>query len=192
MHRLILASTSVFRKSVLEKLQLPFTCQAPKTDETPRGGEPAEALVQRLAQHKAQSIGDDNPNTLIIGSDQVAVLNGRIIGKPLNHQRATAQLRASSGQSITFYTGLCLYNTATDHSETLCDLFRVHFRVLNDAQIERYLVREQPYQCAGSFKSEGLGISLFNKLEGDDPNTLVGLPLIRLVELLQRQGIEIP
>jgi MAF protein len=192
MRQLILASTSVFRKTVLEKLRLPFTCQAPATDETPHNGEPAEALVRRLAQEKAESISANNPDSLIIGSDQVAVLNNNIIGKPLNHERATSQLRACSGKTVTFYTGLCLHDTAANHSEVICDLFRVHFRVLSDAQIERYLLQERPYQCAGSFKSEGLGISLFNKLEGHDPNTLVGLPLIRLIELLEHQGIEIP
>lgn len=192
MLQLILASTSPFRKTVLEKLQLGFICQAPDTDETPRCGESAQGLVMRLAQAKAEAVGRNHPGALIIGSDQVAVLNGNIIGKPHDHHRATAQLRASSGQTITFYTGMCLHNSVTGNSEVICDPFRVHFRTLSDAQIERYLVREQPYQCAGSFKSEGLGISLFDKLEGDDPNTLVGLPLIRLIELLQRQGIEVP
>ncbi len=192
MPKLVLASTSTFRKSLLEKLQLAFVCQAPNVDETAATGESAVALVQRLAQAKAEAIACDHPDALIIGSDQVAVLNNRIIGKPLSHDRATAQLRASSGQTITFYTGLCLHNSATGSSDVLCDPFKVHFRKLSEAQIERYLQREQPYQCAGSFKSEGLGISLFKKLEGDDPNTLVGLPLIRLIELLQRQGVEIP
>ncbi|MEH6822580.1 MAG: Maf family protein [Motiliproteus sp.] len=192
MPQLVLASTSSFRKALLEKLQLAFICQAPNIDETAATGETAEALVQRLARAKAEAVACDHPNALIIGSDQVAVLNNSIIGKPLSHDRATTQLRASSGQTITFYTGLCLHNSATGSSDVLCDPFRVHFRTLSDAQIERYLRREQPYQCAGSFKAEGLGISLFKKLEGDDPNTLVGLPLIRLIELLQRQGVETP
>tara|TARA_R110002095_G_scaffold81344_6_gene70652 strand:+ start:2574 stop:3152 length:579 start_codon:yes stop_codon:yes gene_type:complete len=192
MRRLILASTSSFRKSLLEKLQLRFSCQAPDIDETPNHDESAEALVQRLAQAKAEKIGSTTPDALIIGSDQVAVFNGHIIGKPHNHNRATEQLRACSGQVITFYTGLCLHDSNSGKSERICDLFRVHFRPLSDDQIERYLQREQPYQCAGSFMAEGLGISLFKKLEGDDPNTLVGLPLIRLIELLHRQGIEIP
>tara|TARA_R110002167_G_scaffold45323_13_gene136178 strand:+ start:1842 stop:2420 length:579 start_codon:yes stop_codon:yes gene_type:complete len=192
MRRLILASTSPFRKSLLEKLQLRFSCQAPDIDETPNHDESAEALVQRLAQAKAEKIGSTTPDALIIGSDQVAVLNGDIIGKPHTHPRATEQLRACSGQVITFYTGLCLHDSNSGKSERICDLFRVHFRPLSDDQIERYLQREQPYQCAGSFMAEGLGISLFKKLEGDDPNTLVGLPLIRLIELLHRQGIEIP
>ncbi len=192
MPQLVLASTSTFRKALLEKLQLAFICQAPNIDETAATGEAAEALVQRLSREKAEAVACDHPNALIIGSDQVAVLNSSIIGKPLSHDRATTQLRASSGQTVTFYTGLCLHNSATGSSDVLCDPFRVHFRTLSDAQIERYLRREQPYQCAGSFKAEGLGISLFKKLEGDDPNTLVGLPLIRLIELLQRQGIETP
>tara|TARA_R110002094_G_scaffold37999_4_gene50833 strand:- start:52 stop:630 length:579 start_codon:yes stop_codon:yes gene_type:complete len=192
MRRLILASTSPFRKSLLEKLQLRFSCQAPDIDETPNHDESAEALVQRLAQAKAEKIGSTTPDALIIGSDQVAVLNGGIIGKPHTHPRATEQLRACSGQVITFYTGLCLHDSNSGKSERICDLFRVHFRPLSDDQIERYLQREQPYQCAGSFMAEGLGISLFKKLEGDDPNTLVGLPLIRLIKLLHRQGIEIP
>ena len=156
MRRLILASTSSFRKSLLEKLQLRFSCQAPDIDETPNHDESAEALVQRLAQAKAEKIG------------------------------------SCSGQVIAFYTGLCLHDSNSGKSERICDLFRVHFRPLSDDQIERYLQREQPYQCAGSFMAEGLGISLFKKLEGDDPNTLVGLPLIRLIKLLHRQGIEIP
>lgn len=192
MRQLILASTSPFRKMLLEKLHLTFCCQAPDVDETPLDEEPAHALVLRLAQAKAEAVGLSHPDALIIGSDQVAVLNGSIMGKPQSHERATAQLRASSGQIITFYTGLCLHNSATGTSERICEPFRVHFRELSEDQIERYLQREQPYQCAGSFKSEGLGISLFKKLEGDDPNTLVGLPLIRLIELLQRQGVDVP
>ncbi|MFT6916185.1 MAG: MAF protein [Motiliproteus sp.] len=192
MLQLILASTSVYRKSLLEKLQLNFSCQAPDMDETPVPGESARELVIRLARAKAEAVGRNHPGALIIGSDQVALLNDTLIGKPHDHQRATAQLRASSGQTLSFYTGLCLHNSATGSSEVICEPFSVHFRTLSDAQIERYLIREQPYQCAGSFKAEGLGISLFEKLEGDDPNTLVGLPLIRLIALLQRQGVEVP
>ncbi|MEH6472696.1 MAG: nucleoside triphosphate pyrophosphatase [Halopseudomonas sp.] len=192
MTQLVLASTSPFRKSLLEKLNLPFICQAPNIDETAFENETAEELVQRLAQAKAEAIASEHSGALIIGSDQVAVLNDQIIGKPHNHAKATAQLLASSNQTITFYTGLCLHNTANSDLQVLCEPFRVHFRQLNAVQIERYLRHEQPYQCAGSFKSEGLGISLFKRLEGDDPNTLVGLPLIRLIELLQRQGVEVP
>lgn len=192
MQTLVLASTSPFRKSLLEKLQLPFLCAAPNIDETPLSGESAEQLVTRLAQQKAEAMASQYPDALIIGSDQVAVLNGQIIGKPLNHLTATNQLQQASGQRLTFYTGLCLYNAATRTTSTIVDPFHVHFRQLQPEQIERYLLAEQPYQCAGSFKSEGLGISLFERLEGDDPNTLVGLPLIRLIQLLADQGIAVP
>ena len=192
MTQLVLASTSVFRKTLLQKLGLRFECTAPNVDETALSGESAQQLVQRLALAKAQAVAKQYPQALIIGSDQVALQDQTIIGKPLTHKRAVAQLQHASGRSVTFYTGLCLYNAPTNTHETLCEPFKVHFRSLSDTQIERYLQAEQPYQCAGSFKSEGMGISLFRKLEGDDPNALVGLPLIRLVELLQRQGIEVP
>ncbi|RDE24723.1 septum formation inhibitor Maf [Motiliproteus coralliicola] len=192
MTQLVLASTSIFRQQLLEKLQLPFVCEAPDVDETPLENESAEALVCRLAQAKAAAVARHHQQALVIGSDQVAVLDGQIIGKPLNHQNAIQQLKNSSGRSITFLTGLCLHNSATGEQQTVCEPFRVHFRTLDDAQIERYLQAEQPYQCAGSFKSEGLGISLFEKLEGDDPNSLIGLPLIRLIKLLQRQGVDVP
>ncbi|WP_421862939.1 Maf family protein [Motiliproteus sp.] len=192
MTQLVLASTSVFRRQLLEKLQLPFVCDAPDTDETAFENETAEALVQRLAQAKARAVADNHGDALIIGSDQVATLDGQIIGKPLTHQNAVQQLRNSSGRSLTFFTGLCLYNSSTGEQQTICEPFKVHFRKLCDEQIERYLTTEKPYQCAGSFKSEGYGISLFEKLEGDDPNSLIGLPLIRLVAMLQRQGIAVP
>ncbi len=192
MSLLVLASTSPFRKTLLEKLHYPFICRAPETDETALTGESAQQLVQRLALAKAKAVSAEFDDALVIGSDQVAVLNSTIIGKPRTHQRAVEQLRASSGQCINFYTGLSLYDCRTATAETICEPYRVHFRNLDDQQIERYLLREQPYQCAGSFKSEGLGISLFERLEGEDPNTLVGLPLIRLIELLARQGITIP
>jgi MAF protein len=192
MQPLVLASTSPFRKKLLEKLQLAFACASPDIDETPHAGESAEQLVARLAEQKALAVAPQHPDGLIIGSDQVAVLNGRIIGKPLTHQNAFSQLQQASGQRLTFYTGLCLYNAAQRQSQTLVEPFHVDFRQLSGQQIERYLLAEQPYQCAGSFKSEGLGISLFERLEGDDPNSLVGLPLIRLIQLLETQGIAIP
>lgn len=192
MTQLVLASTSIFRRQLLEKLHLPFVCEAPDVDETPLENESAEALVCRLAQAKAAAVASNYSEALIIGSDQVAVLDGRIIGKPINHEKAIEQLSNSSGRIITFLTGLCLLNSATHEQQVICEPFRVHFRSLNTFQIERYLQAEQPYQCAGSFKSEGLGISLFEKLEGDDPNSLIGLPLIRLIQLLQHQGISVP
>lgn len=196
MSQLVLASTSPFRKQLLEKLNIPFSCSAPNVDEAAQDNESAKQLVTRLAQAKAQAVATtietENDETLIIGSDQVAILNGKIIGKPHTHKRATDQLRQASGKSVTFYTGLCLFNTQTQIADTVCEPFTVHFRQLSERQIEHYLLAEQPYQCAGSFKSEGLGISLFQRLEGDDPNTLVGLPLIRLIDLLARQGISVP
>jgi len=192
MHPLVLASTSPFRRALLGKLGLPFSCRSPLTDETPLPGEKAPDLVARLAATKAQAACRVGETALIIGSDQVALLGEQILGKPLNHANATAQLRLCCGRAVTFYTGLCLLNSQNGRRQVVVDRFKVHFRHLNDDQIERYLRREQPYQCAGSFKSEGLGICLFERLEGDDPNTLVGLPLIRLVELLDNEGVTLP
>ncbi|MCM0147406.1 septum formation inhibitor Maf [Photobacterium galatheae] len=188
---LLLASTSPFRRSLLEKFGLPFDCAAPDIDETPHLNESAEMLVKRLAEAKARACGHDHPNHLIIGSDQVCVINDNIVGKPHTIENACAQLMAASGQIVTFYTGLCLYNAASDKAEVICEPFHVHFRELNAHEIQQYVLREQPLQCAGSFKSEGLGIALFNRLEGRDPNTLVGLPLIALRELLARHGIAV-
>ncbi|WP_455202370.1 Maf family protein, partial [Kaarinaea lacus] len=138
------------------------------------------------------AVAKRHPAALIIGSDQVAVLNKQILGKPHTHDNAVQQLKAASGKRIEFLTGLCLYNSATQQAQVACVPFTVHFRQLDDDQIERYLKQDQPYNSAGSFKSEGLGISLFEKLEGDDPNTLVGLPLIELVRMLKNEGIDIP
>ncbi|MDZ7663054.1 nucleoside triphosphate pyrophosphatase [Thiohalophilus sp.] len=187
-NKLVLASTSPFRKAILEKFGVPFDTASPEVDETARASESAEQLVERLAEAKARAVADQFPDALIIGSDQVAVIDDTILGKPGDHARAVEQLRAASGQTVTFLTGLCLYNSTTDHAQ--CDVvpFKVHFRQLNDSQIENYLQKEQPYNCAGSFKSEGLGIALFEKLEGDDPNTLIGLPLIRLIRMLDQEG----
>ncbi|CRY60712.1 Maf-like protein [Yersinia kristensenii] len=189
MPQLVLASTSSYRRALLEKLQLPFITAAPETDETPLPTETASALVQRLAQAKAQALAAHYPQHLIIGSDQVCVINGDIIGKPHNHANAVKQLHQASGQCVTFYTGLALLNTATNSHSCLCETFDVYFRTLNSAEIEGYLVREKPWNCAGSFKSEGLGITLFDKLSGRDPNTLIGLPLIALTQMLIEQGV---
>lgn len=192
MQPLVLASTSPFRKMLLEKLGLTFTTASPQIDEGRQADEPPEALVQRLAQEKARAVAPTHLKSLIIGSDQVACIGGEILGKPGTPERALEQLRMASGQIVAFYTGLCLHNAATGHSQARCERFWVHFRNLNDDQIKRYLEREKPYNCAGSFKSEGYGISLFRRLEGDDPNSLIGLPLIRLVEMLEREGIHLP
>ncbi len=169
---LVLGSTSPFRRELLSRLGLPFDTAAPEVDEN--------------------QLPDEHPASLVIGSDQVACLDGRILGKPGNRENARRQLRDASGRRVSFYTGLCLLNTASGRKQLACEPFHVQFRRLSDAQIERYLEREQPYNCAGSFKSEGLGIALFERLEGDDPNALIGLPLIRLVTMLGSEGIELP
>lgn len=186
---ILLASTSPFRQALLHKLGLPFIAAAPEVDESPQPGENAEALVIRLAVAKAQALAGTYPRHWIIGSDQVCVLDGAIAGKPHTAENARAQLRAASGQAITFYTGLALFHPASGRLLQCCEPFVVHFRTLTDAEIAGYVEKEQPLQCAGSFKSEGLGICLFDRLEGRDPNTLVGLPLIALNGMLQQAGI---
>ncbi|HIF5695768.1 TPA: Maf family protein [Vibrio parahaemolyticus] len=189
-YQLVLASTSPFRQQLLEKLSVPFICLSPDCDETPYESEIPLDLVQRLAVNKATSCSINKPS-LVIGSDQVCVIDGKIVGKPLNRENAINQLLAQSGKAITFYTGLAVYNSVTNLTEVGYDTFEVHFRNLNREQIERYVDREEPFYCAGSFKSEGMGICLFEKLVGKDPNTLVGLPLIDLIDMLQKQGFEI-
>ncbi len=189
--QLILASSSPFRRELLERLHIPFEVIAPEVDETPRPGETPSALVKRLAMEKAGKIAEQMPGALVIGSDQVAVYNGSIVGKPHSHDNAVQQLRAASGKTVMLYTGLALINT--DSWRVQCEVipYRVAFRPLTDAQIESYLRKEQPYSCAGSVRSEGLGIALLEKFEGDDPNTLIGLPLIRLVRMLENEGVQI-
>lgn len=191
MKTLVLGSTSPFRKTILEKLQLPFHCAKPNIDESEKKGESPQALVQRLAIEKAKAVKSQYPNALIIGSDQVAVCEGEILGKPHNFANGVIQLNKFSGKSITFYTGLCVYDSEKDNAIALVEPFTVHFKKLSQQEIANYLHAEQPYNCAGSFKSEGLGICLFSKLEGDDPNTLIGLPLIKLVALLKQQGLDV-
>ena len=189
---ILLASGSVYRRELLARLRLPFDYAAPEIDESPRPNESGTALASRLAQQKAQALASRYPEHLIIGSDQVAVLDEQLIGKPGTFERAREQLRAASGRSVSFLTGLCLYNARSGRSQVDCIPFTVHFRELDDARIERYLRAEQPYDCAGSFKCETLGISLFRRTEGDDITSLVGLPLIRLVDMLEAEGIQIP
>ena len=192
---LLLASSSAYRKQLLEKLQLPFTCASPNIDESIQLDESPHNYVQRLAIEKAKALNDDFPNHIIIGSDQCAVLeaNGQqhVLGKPHTVENAIQQLSQASGQSVTFLTGLCVYNSATQQEISLVEPFIVHFRNLTLPQIERYIDQEKPLDCAGSFKSEGLGIRLFSALEGRDPNSLIGLPLIALVDLLEQQGIKV-
>lgn len=189
---LVLASTSPFRKVLLQRLGLAFECCAPDVDEQRIDYEPAEQLVTRLSELKARAVAADWPDALIIGSDQVAVSNEEVLGKPGKHDTAVQQLRRLAGHRVTFLTGLCLLDTRTGESRIDLIPYYVVFRKLTDAQIERYLQAEQPYNCAGSFKSEGLGISLFESMQGDDPNALIGLPLIRLVSWLNDAGVAVP
>lgn len=189
---LVLASSSPYRRELLTRLHLPFSWSAPDIDESRHNNEDAEALVRRLSLEKAQALSATHPQHLIIGSDQVAVLGSQIIGKPHTAERAREQLVAASGNSVTFLTGLTLLNSATGQLQTDCVPFTVHFRPLSEAQIMRYIATEQPFDCAGSFKAEGLGISLFRSTEGSDSTSLIGLPLIRLVDMLQASGIDIP
>jgi septum formation protein len=188
---LVLASTSPYRRALLDRLGLTFLTAAPDVDETRYPDEPARDLVLRLAEAKARAVAPAHPEALIIGSDQVATIGETILGKPGNRESAMSQLSQATGKTAVFYTGLCLFNAATGQARTLCEPFRVHFRQLSSRQIAGYIDREQPFDCAGSFKSEGLGIALFERVEGDDPNALIGLPLIRLVELLQAEGLDI-
>lgn len=191
MPRLVLASTSPFRKAILAKLGLPFDISAPDVDESPAPDETPAQLVGRLACAKAMKIAESCPDAVIIGSDQVAVIDGKILGKPGTHEKAVGQLQQASGKAVTFQTGLCLYNAATGQQQLEVVPFTVVFRELTPSQIENYLRAEQPYNCAGSFKSEGMGIALFERLEGEDPNTLIGLPLIRLIRMLEKEGIPV-
>ena len=188
---LVLASTSIYRSQLLSTLQIPFQTAAPDVDETPLPGESAEQTSWRLSRIKAEVVAKRFPDALIIGSDQVALLDGQQIGKPLIHDNAVLQLSAMRGKTVTFYTALSLLNAANSEMQTDVAITKVSFRDLSDEQIERYLKKEQPYHCAGSAKSEGLGIALISSIRGDDPNALIGLPLILLVSMLEKQGVRI-
>lgn len=190
--QLVLASSSPYRRQLLARLMLPFEVMSPDVDETPLAGEKPWETALRLAQRKASAVAEHFPRALVIGSDQVAVLDDAILGKPGHFQKAKEQLMAASGREVTFHTALALLNAATGRMQAKVVPFGVKFRVLTEAQIERYLHREQPYDCAGSAKSEGLGITLIERFIGDDPNALVGLPLIALVDMLRDEGIELP
>jgi len=191
MSRIVLGSSSPFRKSLLEKLDLSFDCDSPDIDETPMKDEHPRDMVARLAKEKANAIAERHPQSIIIASDQCATLDGEIIGKPGDHDNAVAQLKKASGRTVTFYTSLCVFNAGTNQYEETVEPFYVYFRELTDDQITTYLEKEEPYNCAGSFKSEGLGIALFDRLEGNDPNTLIGLPLIQLVRMLERFQVNV-
>jgi len=189
--QLVLASTSIYRKELLNRLGLPFVTAASEVDESAHPDEAPEQLVRRLAEAKARAVAAQYPDALIIGSDQVATVAGRILGKPGGHEQAVAQLRLASGKHLQFLTGLCLFNARTGVAQVEVVPFTVVFRALDDRQIDNYLRREQPYHCAGSFKSEALGIALCERLEGEDPNALIGLPLIRLIHMLEKEGINV-
>lgn len=189
---LVLASSSRYRKDLLHRLRIPFDTAHPQVDEAPVPGEVPDRLVTRLAKAKAQAVAPCYPGALIIGSDQVAVAGDTVLGKPGGHDEAVAQLTRVSGQRLTFMTALCLMNSDTHRMQ--CDVvnFAVVFRTLSRDTIDRYVTRERPYDCAGAFKSEGLGVSLVERFEGDDPTALIGLPLIRLIDMLAREDVIIP
>lgn len=187
---LILASTSRYRRSLLERLQLPFRCEAPEVDEQARPGEAPEALAQRLAAEKARAVSRRHPGALVLGSDQVASLDGQALGKPGNPVNACAQLRASSGRALHFHTAVSIARAGVELDSCCVDTL-VHFRQLSTAQIEDYVEREQPLDCAGSFRWEALGIALFTSLESTDPTALQGLPLIETISMLEKSGFNV-
>lgn len=187
--KLILASTSPFRRECLDKLNLPYETDSPNIDETPLENESITDMVIRLAEGKARAVASRHPDSLIIGSDQSALLHGKVLNKPGNYATAFTQLSAASAQKVVFQTGLCLLNTTTDQIQSICVPYTVVFKKLTDLQIQHYLEIEKPYNCAGSFKSEALGIALFERFEGEDPNTLIGLPLIKLLEMLNKENM---
>ncbi|RUO81361.1 septum formation inhibitor Maf [Idiomarina tyrosinivorans] len=187
---LVLGSSSPYRRAILDKLHLPYQVCKPEIDETARADESAEQLVLRLAQQKALAVAERlNKAALIIGSDQVAVCDGMILGKPGSEANARQQLQRCSGKRVTFLTGLALYHSGIQQMDSVVEPFSVEFRSLTDEEIAGYVRLEQPLNCAGSFKSEGLGISLFTRMVGDDPNALIGLPTIRLLEMLRKHQI---
>ena len=190
--KIILASSSPYRKRLLERLNLTFQCISPDIDETPHPGEAPALLAARLSEEKAQAVAKKHPDSLIIASDQVAVRNSTILGKPGTEENAQAQLKKSSGQIVKFITSLTLVHPEHDKLETRVIPYKVKFRTLNDEEIARYIKADNPLNCAGSFKWEELGISLFEEMEGSDPTALEGLPLIALCNLLRERGISLP
>ena len=191
MKPVLLASSSPYRKELLQRLGIEFVTASPDVDESRIEQEAADILVARLSEIKARALQEKYPNHLIIGSDQVACIDDQILTKPGDHNNAVKQLRTASGRQVTFFTGLCLLNAATNKVQLEVIEFTVLFRKLSDQQIENYLKREQPYNCAGSFKSEGLGVTLFEKMLGDDPSALMGLPLIKLTHMLENEGVDV-
>ena len=191
MHALILASSSIYRKDLLKRLMLPFSVVSPLVDEIARKNELPQDTALRLAQAKAKKVAMDYPNSLIIGCDQVATLDNEQLGKPVTHANAVIQLSKMRGREVVFHSALCLYNAVTANMQAENVVYTVKFRALTDAQIENYLQKEQPYNCAGSAKSEGLGIALIESMIGEDPNALIGLPLIKLVKMLGNEGYNV-
>ena len=190
--RLVLASSSRYRHELLARLRMPFATAAPDVDESPLADEAPPALALRLACAKAQAVSQAYPDALIIGCDQAAVTGVTLLNKPGTRARAVEQLKLMSGQPVAFFTALCLLNARTARQQTAIVRVNVHMRDISAAQIERYLQTEQPYDCAGSARIEGFGITLVARLEGDDPNALIGLPLIKLCDMLRNEGIELP
>lgn len=190
--RIVLASSSRYRQRLISQLGIPAECHAPNIDETPLNAEKPAETALRLAQEKAAHVATQHRNALVIGSDQVADLDGVALGKPGDRDHTIAQLQACSGKTLRFHTGLCLINTQSGRQQDCVDTFTVVFRPLTTEQITRYVDKEPAFDCAGGFKMEGLGISLFERLSGDDPNALIGLPLIRLVDFLTKEGHPLP
>ena len=189
--RIVLASSSPYRREILQRINLSFVCHSPDIDESLMDGETANEVVARLSLNKAKAVAAHYPDALIIGSDQVADNQGAILGKPGNFDNALLQLRQMSGACITLYSGVVLYDSANQQFQSAVEPFVVEFRNLNDQLITRYLHAEQPFDCCGSLKAEGVGIALLKRLSGDDPNALIGLPLIRLIEMLNQVGVEL-
>lgn len=189
--RLILGSSSIYRKELLERFGVPFQCLSPDIDETPHTGEAPDALVRRLSESKAQAVAAQVVKAIVIGSDEVAILDGRILGKPGTHEGAVQQLRASSGKSVTFITGLCVLDTESGERQIDCVSVEVGFKHLDDPTIEAYLQRDKPYACAGSIRAEGAGSAILRYVKTDDPSALIGLPLIRLSDMLHTLGFDV-
>ncbi len=188
---LILGSSSAARRELLTRMKIPFSVDVPDVDETPLAGESAEALVKRLAELKAVTVAQRHPDALIIGCDQVGILDGVILGKPLNFENAVQQLRFKSGKVVRFHSALCLYDSRTQQYQSTIEVNDVSIRDLSDELIKAYLEKEKPYHCAGSIQVEGLGIALIDRISGDDYTALIGLPLIRLSQMLEKVGFDI-
>ncbi|HSS65353.1 MAG TPA: Maf family protein [Gammaproteobacteria bacterium] len=189
--KIVLASSSPHRRALLQRLGLEFTCVAPKIDECSLEGEHPRSTVARLSEEKARSVATTASEALVIGSDQLALMDGRPLGKPGSRDANIAQLEAASGRWVDFLTGVCLLNSSSDFRQLDVVEYSVEFRRLSRSQIESYVDRERPLDCAGGFKAEGLGIALFRRMRGDDPTALIGLPLIRLSRMLEKEGVEV-